>query len=257
MAENQLARAISIIESLVRIGDPVGPRAIAREAEIDRSAVGRILQQLVELDVLVGTDGKYEVGPRLFTMARAVSSLDTLPIAASSVLSALVGEYDETSYVCTLHGSEAVFLYESQSSKPLRYVVELGKPVPLHAGAAGRAILAGLAEPVAKDLLSKASLDQVTDETVSDIEELLRRRSVDVERGFSISREERVEGGAAVAAPFYDSSGQCQGSIVLTSPLTRFATYDSEQSGESIRDAAAMLSIRLGAPNGGARWSGS
>jgi IclR family acetate operon transcriptional repressor len=247
LAESLLARVISILEALVDAAEPVGPRALARSVEIDRSAVGRILQQLEALDVLTGENGKYEPGPRLFALGRSLSALDTLPAAATSVLSALVAEYDETSYVCVLHSGAAVFLYESQSSKPLRYVVDLGRPVPLHAGAAGRAILAGVSEESARELLEGAPLQELTGNTVSDIDSLLAMRALDVERGYSISVEERLEGGAAVAAPFFDGTGSCQGSIVLTAPLTRFASLDEAAVGSALQAAAGTLSSRLGA----------
>jgi DNA-binding IclR family transcriptional regulator len=238
---------ISILEALVDAGEPVGPRALARIADIDRSAVGRILQQLEALDVLVGDDGKYEPGPRLFALGRALSALDTLPTAANSVLASLVAEYDETSYVCVLHGGAVVFLYETQSSRPLRYVVDLGRPVPLHAGAAGRAILAGVSEDDARALLDSATLEQLTDNTTRDVDTLMQMRALDVQAGYSISVEERVEGGAAVAAPFFDNTGSCQGSVVLTAPVTRFSQVVPEEIGAALKNAAATLSSRLGA----------
>ena len=248
MAESLLARVVSILEAIVDAGEPVGPRALARSADIDRSAVGRILQQMEALDVLVGENGKYEPGPRLFALGRNLSALDTLPAASNSVLASLVAEYDETSYVCVLHGGAAVFLYESQSSKPLRYVVDLGRPVPLHAGAAGRAILSGVSEDAARQLLLGATLEKLTDNTVLDIDTLLKMRARDLEVGYSISTQERVEGGAAVAAPFFDNSGSCQGSVVLTAPVTRFAQVVPEEIGAALNAAAATLSSRLGAP---------
>jgi len=177
-----------------------------------------------------------------------LSAVDTLPAAATSVLSALVAQYDETSYVCTLHGGAAVFLYESQSTKPLRYGADLGRPVPLHAGAGGRAILVGLSEHSVRKLLHAAPLKQLTENTICDVDSLLELRARDFEVGYSISLEERVEGGAAVAAPFFDSTGLCQGSVVLTAPLARFAGMDQSLIGVALRDAAETLSARLGAP---------
>ncbi len=239
---------ISILETLVDAGEPVGPRALARHAEIDRSAVGRILQQLEALDVLSVQNGKYEPGPRLFALGRTLSALDTLPTAATSVLASLVATYDETSYVCVLHSGAAVFLYECQSSKPLRYVVDLGHPVPLHAGAAGRAILAGLPEEEAREILRRAPLEQLTENTLHTVDALLERRAQDVQNGYSISIEERVEGGTAVASPFFDNAGSCQGSVVLTAPITRFSLVNGDEVGEALRNAAATLSSRIGAP---------
>ena len=132
--QSLLERAVAVIEEVVDAGAPVGPRGLARAVGIDRSAVGRILQQMTDLGVFEkGPDG-YVAGPRLFGIARLLAALDTLPAAAQTVLDDLVARYDETSYVALLHGESAVYLYESPSSNPLRFVVELGRPVPLHAG---------------------------------------------------------------------------------------------------------------------------
>lgn len=240
-------RAVTVMEAVIAEGRPVGPRALARTTGIDRSAVGRILQQLESMGMLRSTNGRYEPGPRLFSMGRMLSAQDSMAAAAASVLVDLVTRFDETSYVCMLHGNAAVFTYECQSSKPLRYVVELGKPVPLHAGAAGRGILLGLTEAEVIEVLGEDDLAPLTDQTICKVDDLLDLRRRDRELGYSISREERVEGGVAVAAPFFASGDRCQGSVTLTCPLSRFVDLDPAKVGEAVRAAAETLSARLGA----------
>lgn len=186
----------------------------------------------------------YRPGPRLFEIARLLGALDTLPAAAHAALSSLVSEFDETCYVCMVHGDAAVFLYEEQSTKPLRYVADLGRPVPLHAGAAGRAILAGMSREQAADLLGKGPLPILTDGTFTDTDKILDIAASDAELGYTVSHGERVEGGVAVASPFFDQSGHCIGSVVFTSPADRFS--DEERVGNGVRVAAASLSARLG-----------
>jgi len=230
----------------VDAGEPVGPRGLARITGIDRSAVGRILQQMAESGIFEKRQDGYVAGPRLFGIARLLVSLDTLPSAAQSVLESLVGRFDETSYVCLLHGSSAVFLYESQSSRPLRYVVDLGRPVPLHAGAAGRAILSGLARHEAAELLEPGPLEAITPSTITDVERLLDQAGADRARGYAVSIQERVEGGGAIGAPFFDQTGKCQGSVVFTAPLSRLDRSLIGEIGNAVSEAAATLSARLG-----------
>jgi len=241
-------RVIAVIEAVIATGEPVGPRGLARVSGIDRSAVSRILQQLRDLGVLEQVESGYVPGPRLYTMGRVLATLDTLPNAARPILESLVEEFDETSYVCVLRGDVAVFLYEVQSSNPLRLVVELGKPVPLHAGAAGRAILSGLPPEERSAVLGAGPMPVITTSTISDVDRLLDMAGHDGERGYSISVEERVEGGASIASPFFGSDGRCQGSVVFTSPLTRFESGDVERIGARVREAAHSLSSRLGGP---------
>lgn len=238
-------RTIRVVEAVVDAGKPVGPRGLARSLDIDRSAVGRILKQLVDMEVLDRTQKGYVPGPRLFAQARVLSAVDALPDAVSPVLGELVERFDETCYVCTFHGDTAVFTHEIQSSKPLRFVIELGKNVPLHAGASGRAILAGLPPERAAELVRCYPLPALTSNTVRDPDRLLQMAAEDRRRGFSVSLEERIPGGAAIAAPFFDRHGRCLGSVVFTSPLVRLEHDRIDEVGNAVAAAARKLSDHL------------
>lgn len=239
-------RIVLIIEGVVDAGQPVGPRGLARALGIDRSAVARTLQQLADLGILERASAGYGPGARLFTLGRVLGALDTLPNAVGPILQELVDRFNETCYLCALHGDVAMFIYEVQSSQPLRLVVELGKPVSLHAGAGGRAILAGLPPTRARSILEGARLQQDMPDTITDLDALIRLAAADADRGYSLSRQERVEGGSAIAAPFYDHSGECQGSVVFTAPLTRLADDRVDEIGQAVKRAAQELSERLG-----------
>ncbi|MPZ52078.1 MAG: hypothetical protein GEU79_04975 [Acidimicrobiia bacterium] len=139
----------------------------------------------------------------------------------------------------------AVFTHEIQSSKPLRFVIELGRPVPIHAGAAGRAILAGLPPEEAEELLGGEPLQVITPNTISDPGELLRLADEDRKRGFAVSIEERVPGGASAAAPFFDRGGRCVGSIVFTIPLARLEMDSIDQIGVAVSESAVKLTEQL------------
>lgn len=240
------ARIVRVVEGVVDAGEPVGPRGLARALEMDRSTVGRLLQQLHGLDVLDRTDAGYRPGPRLFALGRVLAAVDTLPNVIGPVLGSLVERFDETCYICAFGGEAAVFTHEIQSSKPLRLVVELGKPVPLHAGAAGRAILAGLDREVAAELLGRHPLPRLTPNTITDVERLLDLAEEDRRRGYTASFEERVPDGSAVAAPFFAGGAICQGSVVFTSPLARLDRAQVPEIGRAVHEAAARISARLG-----------
>lgn len=243
--ESLTERIVRVVEAVVDAAEPVGPRGLARSLGIDRSAVGRILVQLGDLDVLERRPEGYVAGPRLIGMSRILASRDTLPEAIGPVLGALVDRFDETCYVCAYHGDVAVFTHEIQSSKPLRFVVELGRPVPLYAGAAGRAILSGLDPEVVRQLIGGGPLPRLTESSVTDPDELVALAAADRERGYTVSLEERVLGGAAIASPFFDHMGRCQGSVVFTIPISRLEESQIEEIGKAVAAAAQSLSDRL------------
>lgn len=205
-----------------------------------------MLRQLSEIGVLYRDAEGYVPGPRLITLGRVLAARDTLPDEVEPILADLVARFDETCYACAFHGDVAVFTHEIQSSKPLRLVVELGRPVPLYAGAAGRAILSALPEEQVREIVGSDPLPKLANGTLGMLDDVLAAAAIDRERGYSVSYEERVAGGAAIAAPFFGSAGSCQGSLVYTSPVSRIADLDVAEIGAAVAAAAGALSVRLG-----------
>jgi DNA-binding IclR family transcriptional regulator len=250
-----VARIAAVLEALATTDGGVGVRALARSSGIDRSAVGRLLKQLSDLGLAVPADvpGRYAIGARLFAIAGAVTSRDELRAAARPALESLAARFNETSYLAVIEGGRVVYRDVIESSQPVRYVAELGVPTALHAGAAGRAILAGMSDEEYEAWQATAELGSLTPATVVAPDVLAALRATDRERGFSTSRGERVSGGAAVAAPFVDAGGRVRGSLVVTCPETRLPAARAAEIGAVVLVTAQHLSWRLGAVVGPAR----
>ena len=244
--QTPLGRAFQVLEGIVAAEQPVGPRELARHIGVDRSSVGRILQRLAEMGVLERHSGIYQPGPRLMSISRSLALRDSLSRAALSVLQGLTERFGETTYVCLRQGFYGVFVYDVTTSNPVRYVLDLGKPFPLHIGASGRAILAGLTVGEATEVIASLPLQPATGRTITDPVELLRVVEADRAVGYSVSISERLDGGSAVASPFFDASGTCLGAVVLTSPIARLDRRRVTEMGEAVEAAARSLSFTLG-----------
>lgn len=244
-----VARIAAILEALATTDGGVGVRALARGSGIDRSAVGRLLRRLADVGLAVPAEvpGRYAIGPRLFAIAGAVMSRNELRAAARPSLEALGRRFNETSYLAVLEGERVVYRDVVESTQPVRYVAELGAPSPLHAGAAGRVILAGISDPAFASWLAGAELERLTPQTETDRSRLAARRLADRERGYAASRGERVPGGAAVAAPFVDATGEVRGSLVVTCPEGRLPATREAEIAAALVVIARHLSWRLGA----------
>jgi IclR family acetate operon transcriptional repressor len=248
-----VARIAAVLEALATTDGGVGVRALARSSGIDRSAVGRLLRQLEDVGLAVPADvpGRYAIGPRLFAIAGAVTSRDELRSAARPALEALGARFNETSYLAVLEGERVVYRDVVESTQPVRYVAELGVPSPLHAGAAGRAILAAMTDPAFAAWLAAADLERLTPDTVTDRAALAALRVSDRDRGYAASRGERIPGGAAVAAPFVDGTGRVRGSLVVTCPEARLPVAREADIAAVLVVMAGQLSWRLGAVDPG------
>jgi DNA-binding IclR family transcriptional regulator len=240
-------RLVQVLEALATSPDGLGIRDTARRTGIDKSALSRLLSQLDALGIVTQDpyQGRYQVGPRLFALSAALVARDSLSRAAGQILEDLVRRFDETCYLASRERGSFTFTARVEGANPIRYVVELGASAPLHASAAGRAILTGLPDEEVRAFLATASLDPLTDRTITDPARLLEVIAADRARGFSFSQGERISGASAVAAPFHDAAGVCRGSVVFTRPTMRHAD-DLPVVGRAVHDAAARLSQRLG-----------
>jgi len=247
-ASSTTGRLVRILEALAAAPDGLGIRDTSRRTGLDKSALSRLLAQLEALEMVAKDEaqGRYHVGPRLFALSSALVARDSLSRAARPSLESLVRRFDETCYLATRHPDTFTFTTKVECNRPFRYVIELGSTAHLHAGAAGRAILSGMPEDEAREVLRTTELEQLTGRTVTDVERLLELVTQDRVRGWSFSHGERIEGATALAAPFFDAEGVCRGSVVFTRPAMRHTDDDLPVVAAAVMEAAAELSRRLG-----------
>ncbi len=242
-------RVVALLEAVAAAETSTGVRELARLTGIDKSAVSRLLAQLQQLGMVQqaqGAQGRYEAGPRLFSISSMVAARDSLLLAARPVLRDLVDEVEETCYLSTLEQDGCVFRTKVDCDKPIRYMLEMDRPMPINAGAGGRAVLSGMPRSEAAALLDRLPLERLTPQTVTEHGELLRLAEQDRRRGWSISIGERLIGGAAVAAPYFTADGSCHGALVLAVPADRLGEERVPVLGAAVSAAAAVLSVRLG-----------
>lgn len=245
-ARGTTARVAAVLDALVRRGETgTGARELAADLQISRSSVHRILQVMSDLKVArVGSGGRYEPGARLLAWAGFLSEQHPVLRLGNDVLTKLAGEAGETallvSYTWPDHG--AVTIATCECAKPVRYTVDVGSPTPLHAGSAGKAILAHLPESLAREL----ERPRLTEATVTDPAEL-RAQLDDVRRlGYAITVGERIPDAAGAAAPFF-REGAVAGAVNLTIPRYRLDEPQLHAHGERVREKAARLTASLAA----------
>lgn len=254
LAEERLTRhstaskLVSLLEALAAHEHGIGVRELARDTGIDKSAVSRLFDQLCDLGVAEQSEvsGRFRAGPRLFALAATIHGRDTMWEAAEPIVRTLAARFDETCYLATRELDQIMFREKVDCDHTVRYVIDVGERSPLHAGAGGRAILAGLSPEEFEEVVERTELVSVTSQTITDADELRRQIREDRSRGYSMSMGERVIGGCAIAAPFFSAGGLCRGSIVLTCPAQRFDVRLAPEIADAVRSASRQLSARLG-----------
>lgn len=245
---NTADKVIMLLRALADRPDGIGVRELSRELGVDKSAVSRLFDQLGALGIATQDDysGRFRVGPALFSLAATIHSRDTLWQAAEPIVRALATTFNETCYLAVREGDEIIFRDKVDSTHNVRYVVDPGERAPLYAGAGGRAALMTMTDSQIRAVIDRVGVRELTAATVTDAAALLRLAAEDRERGYSVSRGERVESGAAIAAPFFGPAGECLGTIVFTCPSQRFDPSQEPEIAAAVVAAGRQLSERLG-----------
>jgi IclR family acetate operon transcriptional repressor len=225
----------------------LGVSAIARELDLSKAVVHRILRTLVQRGLLMPDPGtrEYRLGPSAAALgARALRGLG-LRTAALPVLRQLQRATGETTTVSARVPGGRVYLDQVESAQEIKMTVELGRRFPLHAGSSSTCILAFLPDEEIEAVLS-GPLELLTDRTIADARNL-RQRILDVRRhGYACSDGERQEGAGSVAAPIFGVDGCVMGAISICGPEARVDAAARTRFVPLLTSAADRISREMG-----------
>jgi IclR family acetate operon transcriptional repressor len=217
---------------------------IARRAQLPPSTVHRLLATLHRRG-LVGHEletGLWTVGTGLFRIGAAYLRVRKLPEIARPIIRALLLEVEETVNVSMLDQNELICVAQAESHAPVRAFFRLGRRLPLHASAAGKAILAAAQEGLQHRLLGAAPFEQFTAKTHSSPARLLEEIAVIRTRGWAIDDEEHTVGMRCVSAAVLNEWSEPAGAVSISAPTVRMPPKRIATLGERVRQTAATLS---------------
>ncbi|MFI8003559.1 IclR family transcriptional regulator [Streptomyces sp. NPDC086010] len=243
-ASNSVAKALRVLDALAQPDAPHRLGEIAERSGVPKASAHRILGTLVaEGFAAPDGEGRYGIGDRLQAMAARVLSEDTVGIGA--VLRTLQQRLGLTVHLAVLNGDHATYTHKVDPDRAYRIATEVGMRLPLHATAAGKALLAHLPAAEASALIDGTPLMARTAQTVTDPAELRRELATARADGFAIDYEEHEQSICSLAAPVLDGDGYPVGAVSI-SALTFLVTRDQLPSfADAVRQASADVARRL------------
>jgi DNA-binding IclR family transcriptional regulator len=144
--EGAVARALSVLEFLVRAGEPTRLSAIAVGLDLQKSTVHRILASLASSGYVqqIKETGCY--GPTLKLWELGTAALDQHPIrrAAAGYLQDLHRSTGETVSLLVLADDDVLFLDKLLSPRATKFTTRVGSRIPATMTAGGKAMFAHL-----------------------------------------------------------------------------------------------------------------
>jgi DNA-binding IclR family transcriptional regulator len=216
-----LEKASDLIDCLGQAGEPVTLAHVRSALAMPKSSTHRLLSELATLGIVRRTqDGRYSLGPRLLYWGEAAAETFDLRTMAEPPMRRLRDEVGESVHLYIRDGDTRVCIAAVEARHELRPFIQLGRPLPLRVGAAGKLLLAFADSEVQEAELERAldSRDARPNAPGADLARQLDE--IRVER-WATSIAEREDGVAAAAAPVVDSTGRMVAALCISGPTTR------------------------------------
>lgn len=191
--------------------------------------------------------GKYRAGAALLHLGSSYLDENELRARALNWSDWLAARTNETVRLGTLHDRQVLVVHHVFRPDNSPQGLEVGKLLPVHATALGRALLAHhayLATAIAND----GMLPRITGSTITDPKVLSAELERVREHGWASDVHELIEGEASCAAPIRDRRGIAIGVVGVSGPVER--VWEGSQPRNDIvshvREAARTISRDLG-----------
>lgn len=220
------AMSFEIIEAVSEL-DGAGVSELARYLDRSKSGVYKHLQTLTEAGYLVKTGTTYHVGLSLWTLG--AGARERFPLEAGKrAVDSLAASIDNTVSLILYEQGTAVSVYQQRPPGTERTELTVGDPYPLHATAAGKAILAYLPADERQAVLDDAGRPALTEATLTDAETLADELAAIRERRTAFERGEHSQATRGVAAPIL-AAGDPLGAIAVSGTDTELDSQRLEQ----------------------------
>jgi DNA-binding IclR family transcriptional regulator len=189
----------------------------------------------------------YLPGPALIEVGLSALGRIDIRTLARPLLERLCDEVQETVHLVVLRDSSVLFLDSVETSRSLRIGSRLGRLMPAHCTAAGKAILAQLAPAEVRRLHPDGRLERLTARSLKTMAALEAELEGVREQGFATNFGQSEDEVAAVAVAVPPRPGQPLAAITVSAPITRL----TEDAVARIAEAAVRAAEELGRRSAG------
>ncbi|MBD8042841.1 IclR family transcriptional regulator [Arthrobacter sp. Sa2BUA2] len=236
---------ISSILDAFSLSRPVLSLADIREhTGMPTSTVQRLVANLVSQGFLDRDADAYRIGMRMaYWAAPATRGMEVIDVL-SPLLKTLRDTTGETSCFFKAEQHYRVCVAMAETRHTLRREMHLGKILPLHAGSAGRVLLAWDRELM--DSVLRNPLEPITESTITSTEHLIAAVKTTRTDGYAITVGEREDGASGLSAPVFDSAAGLVGAVTLSGPTLRMPQETCEKWVEPLLTTAEHMTRLIG-----------
>jgi DNA-binding IclR family transcriptional regulator len=236
-------RMFDILEALKETTS-AGVTELAERLDMPKSTVHVHLSTLRDRGYVVQTEDKqYRLSLKFLDMGTIARENQTVYDEIVPKLEELAEETEEKSWCAVEENGKAVFIGKATGAHGIQTNVRIGQHVELYRLAAGKAILANLADGRRREILDGYEFPLEEGLTRVEFEQDLATIR---ERGIAYGSGRFIDGVTGVGAPIADTSGTIYGAISISGPTDRLDNDRiRNELAELVRGVAGEMRVNL------------
>ncbi|WP_035839457.1 IclR family transcriptional regulator [Kitasatospora azatica] len=241
-----VTRSLRILEAVAR-HQPVTVGELTKLFGLPKSTVQRTLVTLNEAGWLRANrkdTTRWEIGARVLAVRPAALQGASLFAAAREPMIRLRDALNETVHLSVPDALDGMVVVDRvDCDQAVRTFHAIGDTSPLHATAAGHAVLAHLPKSEV-DEFETGMLEGYGEETITDPAELRAELHRVRDRGYAVNQNQYLQGVCAIAAPVLDGDGVALAALAVSLPDSRFDPGRLTELGHLVATTAADITAR-------------
>ncbi|TDE11834.1 IclR family transcriptional regulator [Jiangella asiatica] len=241
-------KAVEVLD-LLGEGRELTIAQLAERSGEPRSSLYRLLGTLEQLEMVEPTErrGYFRLGVHVMRLGIASVEGRGLRECARPALERLRTETGGlTAYLVVRRDREAVCIERVEGTRVASMALKLGGALPLHAGAAPRALLAFSAEDQWREYTDGGELRRLTDNTPAEPERLYEVLAQERAEGICVSDGDVTVGIAAIGAPIFDHDGAVVAAMSVSGLRDEVVGPNAAKVKDLVAECAADVSRALG-----------
>jgi IclR family KDG regulon transcriptional repressor len=246
---HSVKKALQILKLFTREQPYLRLTAIAEQTGIHKSTVHRLVRTLEEHGFLRWDPetGTYCLGLVLIELSDVVLSNLDIRKQARPHMEHLRVTTGQTVHLGVLQDGEVLYVDKVEGTGSIRLYSQVGRKVPSHCTALGKALLAFLPESSVAHIVGNGrSMQRYTQNTITQLPRLLEELKQVRILGYAADREEHEPLVHCVAAPIRDHSGSVIAAISMTMIGASIPKNVFEENAYLVKTAASNISSAVG-----------
>lgn len=243
-----LGRGLDILEIFLREPTPRTTSEIVEEVKLPRTTTHELVATLKARGYLdKGSDGRLFLGIRVFQLGCQYRAQLDLAREAHSISVEIAAQCEETVNVAVLEGTDVIYIATVDSIHPVRMVSAVGRKLPAHSTAVGKAMLAALPdEELGARYSGYQKLPARTSHTITSLADLRQQLDTIRAEGVAVDHREANDAVACFAVPIHDDTNTVVAAMSISVPIIRWSNERQKELTSLVIEGGRKLSHRLG-----------